>query len=41
MSKKDLTERRINAKELSRMADWSVLVENYFKAHSLALKKSG
>jgi len=40
MPKKDLTERRINAKELSRLADWSILSENYFKAHEMALKKS-
>ncbi|MCX6695451.1 MAG: glycogen/starch synthase [Candidatus Altiarchaeota archaeon] len=40
MPKKELTEKRINAKELSRLADWSILVENYFKAHAMATKET-
>jgi glycogen(starch) synthase len=39
IEKPELTKRRMNAKELSMLADWSILSENYVKAHDLALKK--
>lgn len=39
MEKKELTRRRMNAKELAGLADWRFLIENYVKAHDLALKK--
>ncbi len=39
MEKRELTKRRLNAKELAASADWKVLIENYVKAHDLALKK--
>ncbi|MBD3389098.1 MAG: hypothetical protein GF416_08425 [Candidatus Altiarchaeales archaeon] len=39
MERKELTKRRLNAKELASLADWKFLVENYVKAHDLALKK--
>jgi len=38
MEKKELTRRRINAKELASLSDWRLLVKNYVKAHTLALK---
>jgi glycogen synthase len=34
-------ENKINAKLLSELANWNELVNNYFKAHNLALKKKG
>ena len=30
---------KLNAKELSSLADWKFLIENYFKAHNLALQR--
>jgi hypothetical protein len=38
--KKELTKRRINAKELAFLADWRNLAENYYKAHSLAIERN-
>lgn len=38
MPKKQLTKRRISAKELSFEADWKALSENYVKAHDLAFE---
>jgi glycosyltransferase involved in cell wall biosynthesis len=38
MEKKELTRRRMNAKELAGLADWHVLAKNYMKAHSVAVK---
>ena len=38
LQRKELVQRRINAKELSRLADWKNLVENYIRAHDLALE---
>lgn len=32
-------QQKILAKELSNLADWKVLIENYFKAHDLAIQK--
>jgi glycogen synthase len=34
-------ENKIEAKELSELADWKELINNYFQAHNLALKKIG
>ena len=31
-------QQKILAKELSALADWKVLIKNYFEAHKLALK---
>jgi len=39
MEKKELTRRRLNAKELAGLADWRILAKNYFKAHQMAIKK--
>lgn len=41
LPRKELVQRRINAKELSRLADWKILVENYVQAHDQALKNVG
>ena len=30
---------KLNAKELSGLADWKLLIENYIKAHNLAVRK--
>ncbi|MFH1055564.1 MAG: hypothetical protein V1744_05675 [Candidatus Altiarchaeota archaeon] len=38
MEKKELTRRRMNAKELAGLADWHILVKNYFKAYTIASK---
>jgi glycogen synthase len=38
MEKKELTRRRLNAKELAGLADWKILIKNYVKAHALAHK---
>jgi glycogen synthase len=38
MEKKELTRRRMNAKELAGLADWRILIKNYVKSHSLAVK---
>ena len=41
-SQRDKHERaknKLHAKELSGSADWKILIENYIKAHNLALKK--
>jgi hypothetical protein len=32
-------QQKIIAKELATLADWKVLVKNYFDAHDLAIKK--
>ena len=39
MPSKELSRRRISAKNLALEADWKVLSENYFKAHELACGK--
>jgi glycogen(starch) synthase len=39
MDKKELTRRRMNAKELAALADWRFLIENYVSAHDIALAK--
>lgn len=41
MPRHQLAQLRINAKELSFLADWKFLVENYVQAHNLALEKTG
>jgi glycogen(starch) synthase len=37
--KKERAKNKLNAKELSSLADWGILVENYIKAHNLAIEK--
>jgi len=37
MPRAELIERKINAKDLSLMADWKLLANNYFIAHEKAL----
>jgi glycogen(starch) synthase len=37
---KERVQQKILAKELATMADWKVLIENYFKAHDHAIKKA-
>ena len=32
-------EQKLKAKEISKLADWKMLIKNYFKAHSMALHK--
>ncbi|MFH1404395.1 MAG: glycogen/starch synthase [Candidatus Altiarchaeota archaeon] len=39
LEKKDITKRRINARDLAFLADWSALAENYVKAHDIAAEK--
>lgn len=39
LPKKERIRRRINAKELSYLADWKVLAEHYFSAHEMALTR--
>jgi glycogen synthase len=38
MEKREMTRRRMNAKELTNLADWKALVKNYVKAHGQAVK---
>ncbi|MFH0863329.1 MAG: hypothetical protein V1875_09940 [Candidatus Altiarchaeota archaeon] len=38
LEKKELTRRRMNAKELAGLADWKMLIKNYVKAHQLAVR---
>ncbi|MBD3318291.1 hypothetical protein GF342_00075 [Candidatus Woesearchaeota archaeon] len=40
LSKHERTENRISAKKLAETADWKHFVENYIKAHNLALERS-
>lgn len=35
----DRIESKINAKSLADLADWNILIENYIRAHNLALEK--
>jgi glycogen(starch) synthase len=39
LNRRGRVERKINAKELSKLADWGNLVKHYFEAHSFALRK--
>ncbi len=39
MPKKELTRRRINAKEIAGFVDWKILIKNYIDAHELAIKR--
>jgi glycogen(starch) synthase len=39
LSKKDRVENKISAREIAELADWSNLIENYFKAFELAISK--
>jgi len=39
LHRKARVEQKMEAKELSELADWKVLVENYIKAHNMALSK--
>jgi glycogen(starch) synthase len=39
-SKQDRIENKLKAKRLSSVADWSNLIENYFKAHNMAVEKN-
>ena len=39
MSYEDRVENKIQAKELAKLADWRILINNYITAHNLALKK--
>jgi glycogen(starch) synthase len=41
LSKRDLMDVRMSAKKMSLEADWKNLVQNYVKAHDLALEKKG
>ncbi|MFC2162349.1 hypothetical protein ACFLRF_01590 [Candidatus Altiarchaeota archaeon] len=40
LEQKELTKRRMNARELAFMADWSLLVKNYVKAHDMAVSNN-
>jgi glycogen(starch) synthase len=40
LSKSERVQQKILAKELSLLADWKVLIENYYKAHTLAVQKA-
>jgi len=39
LHRKGRVEEKMEAKELSELADWKVLVDNYIEAHNLALKR--
>jgi len=39
MSYEDRVENKVQAKELAKLADWRILINNYISAHNLALKK--
>ncbi len=39
LDRRELTKRRMNAKELSSLADWKNLATNYLNAHEMALKR--
>lgn len=39
--KHDRAQNKINAKQLSGLADWKIFIQNYIKAHNLALEKLG
>ncbi len=40
-SKQDRIENKIRAKRLADTADWNLMIENYLKAHNLAVEKNG
>lgn len=40
LNKEQRVKQKFASKELSKLADWSVLVENYIKAHNLALERN-
>lgn len=40
LNKKERVEQKMRAKELAEVADWRVMIENYIKAHNLALEKN-
>ncbi|MBD3309897.1 hypothetical protein GF351_01625 [Candidatus Woesearchaeota archaeon] len=40
LSAKGRIKNKISAKELAGLADWSILVENYIKAHNLAVERT-
>ncbi|MFH0875847.1 MAG: glycosyltransferase [archaeon] len=40
-SKQDRIENKLKAKRIASMADWKLLIENYIKAHNMAVEKSG
>lgn len=39
LNRNDRVEQKISAKKLAELADWKMLVNNYFKAHNLALSR--
>jgi hypothetical protein len=39
LSKKDRVENKISARGVAELADWSNLIENYFKAFEMAMAK--
>lgn len=39
LSKKERVENKISSRKLAKLADWSVLIENYFNAYDLAVDK--
>jgi len=41
LNKKQRVKQKMRAKELTVLADWSVLIENYIEAHNQALAKKG
>ncbi|MFH1063766.1 MAG: hypothetical protein V1729_01660 [Candidatus Woesearchaeota archaeon] len=40
MTPKERVQQKILAKEMTSMADWKILIENYFTAHKLAIEKA-
>ena len=41
LSKPERVRNKIEAKKLSELADWGILIENYINAHNLAVQKRG
>jgi len=41
LEKHQRADEKVAAKELAELCDWKILIENYFKAHNLALEKAG
>ncbi|MCX7766954.1 MAG: glycosyltransferase, partial [Candidatus Sumerlaeia bacterium] len=39
LTHEERVENKMNAKKLARLSDWETLIENYIKAHNIALSK--
>ena len=41
LEKHQRADEKVAAKELAELCDWKILIENYFKAHNMALERAG